>query len=83
MVQHTMDAAMLWAVCAHLAAGGHARLSLVTFGVDAQDAATPAAAPFAHATTGEHASALPLYHFEAGALERLPGFKAFSLLHAL
>lgn len=55
MAQQTLEAAMLWALRAHLAAGGPARMSLVTFGVDAQDAATPAAAPFAHAATGEQA----------------------------
>ena len=60
VAQHTLGAAMLWAVRAHLAAGGPARMSLVTFGVDAPDTATPAAAPFSYAAKGEHVFALPL-----------------------
>jgi hypothetical protein len=51
----TLAAGMLWAVRAHLAAGGHARMSLVTFGAEAEDTAAPRATPYARADTGEDA----------------------------
>ncbi len=45
---------MLWGVRAHLAAGGRARMSLVTFGAEATNAASAAPAPAARAAIGAH-----------------------------
>jgi hypothetical protein len=55
MAREMLEAAMLWAVRAHLAAGGQARMSLVTFGAEGQENAAPRRAPYARAATGEHA----------------------------